>query len=345
MGILEELKKQALQHKKRHGSDDEDLIKFTKANLVAQLQTIHQFLRELVEQLHAVEPDIRVDLPIKTIGVCPNLKQEHFRLLAESHISADVISLTCDLVNEQACILAIENIGKLENIPEQLAAMDARSEIITTPDKAPYLEISGSIPAHFVFEIDSHAALIRVTIRNYSELGHKHFQLKPEQVNDDFLEMLGEFILRKNTRLLSVLQESTSGLFYTDIPETAPKTEQMDTSQLKSIFNQSGKLYLTYHNTIKTLSSKTKSFILGRSSSSNLLIDSDLASRQHAKILFRKGKFVLIDLSTNGTYVKTQGGREVYVQREEVPLSGSGFISLGKSVSVDNEHLVYFSCQ
>ena len=345
MGIIDELKKQAQKHKKQHGTDDDDVISFTQANLVAQLQTIHQFLRELVEQLHSTEPDIRVDLPVKDIGICTNLKQEHFRLLSESHAKAEIISLTCNLVNEQPCVLPVENIGKLETIPQQLSAMDVRSKILTVPDKNPSLEITGNIPARFLFEIDPEAALIRVKIHNYSELGSKHFHLKPDQINDDFLEALGEFILRKNIHLVSLLQESTSGVLDTTIPEGDPKTEQMETSRLKSIFNQDSKLYLTYHNTIKELTRKTENFILGRSRSCNILIDSDLASRQHATILFQKGKFVLIDQSTNGTFVKTQGGKEIYVQAEQFPLSGSGFISLGKSVSVDNEHLVYFSCQ
>lgn len=345
MGIIEELKKQVLKHKKQHGTDDDDIIKFANASLLAQLQKIHQFLRELVEQLHAAEPDIRVNLPVKDIGICTNLKQENFRLLSESQAKSEVISLTCNLINEQPCILTVDHINKLDTIPQQLAAMDVRSEIITAPDKEPYLEINGNIPARFVFEIDHSAALIRVKIHNYTELGHQHFYLKPDQINDDFLEILGEFILRKNSILLSVLQESTSGVLNIAIPEADPKTEQMDTSRLKSIFNQDGKLYLTYHNTIKELSNKTEEFVLGRSRSCNILIDSDLASRQHAKIMFRKGKFILIDVSTNGTFVKTQGGKEIYLQREEFPLSGSGFISLGKSVSVDNEHLIYFSCQ
>jgi hypothetical protein len=345
MGIIDELKKQALQHKKQHGSDDDDIIKFTQANLVAQLQKIHQFLRDLVEQIHVASPDIRVDLPIKDFGTCSNLKQEHFRLMAESQVKSEIISLSCNLVCEQPCVLPIPNISKLEAIPEQLAAMEVRSQINTVPDKTVTLEISGSIPARFVFEIDPEDSLIRVKIRNYSELGSKHFFLKQDQISDDFLEALGEYILRKNTRLLSILQESTSGMLNASIPEADPQTEQMDTSRLKSIFNQDSKLYLTYHNTIKELTNKTTEFVLGRSRNTQLLIDSDLASRQHAKILFRKGKFVLVDMSTNGTFVKTQGGKEIYVQKEEFPLSGSGFISLGKSVSVDNEHLIYFSCQ
>ena len=345
MGIIDELKKQVLQKKKQRGSDEEDVTSFAHANLIAQLQKIHQFLRELVEQLHAAEPDIRVDLPIKDVGVCTNLKQGHFHLLAETQAEAEIISLTCTLVNEQPCTLPVEHIQKLEKVPEQLAAMDVRSEIIVVPDKDPCLEVIGNIPARFLFEIDTSAGLIRVKIHNYSELGHKHFYLNPEQIDEDFLESLGEFILRKNTGLLSILQESNSGVLSATIPETGPMTEQMETSRLKSLFNTDSKLYLTYHNSIKELGSKTESFILGRSRSCDILIDSDLASRQHAKLMFRKGKFVLADMSTNGTFVKTQGGKEIYLQREEFPLSGSGFISLGKSVSVDNEHLIYFSCQ
>ena len=43
--------------------------------------------------------------------------------------------------------------------------------------------------------------------------------------------------------------------------------------------------------------------------------------------------------------VQIHGGKEVFIHCEEFPLSGSGFISLGASVSVDNEHMIYFSCQ
>lgn len=119
----------------------------------------------------------------------------------------------------------------------------------------------------------------------------------------------------------------------------------MDISRVRSLFNKEVQLYLTYHNTIKEINPKSDDFIIGRSKQSNIIVNSDLASRQHAKIVYRKSKYVLIDQSTNGTFVKTQGGKEVYVQGEELPLSGSGFISLGKSVTVDNEHIIYFSCQ
>ena len=56
--------------------------------------------------------------------------------------------------------------------------------------------------------------------------------------------------------------------------------------------------------------------------------DGNLA-RVHAKLEYRRGKFVITDLSTNGTYVGQEGGAEVFLRRESMPLVGHGTISLG----------------
>ena len=55
-------------------------------------------------------------------------------------------------------------------------------------------------------------------------------------------------------------------------------------------------------------------------------------------------KFILIDQSTNGTYVKTGEGQEIYLRREEVPLVGRGIIGLGESASKENGQVVQYIC-
>jgi len=84
-------------------------------------------------------------------------------------------------------------------------------------------------------------------------------------------------------------------------------------------------------------------FVFGRdSNSANLRINSHLASREHCKIVFRRGKFVLIDHSTNGTYVATSQQEEIYLRREELPLVGDGKIALGQSVDKGEDLVVLF---
>lgn len=82
---------------------------------------------------------------------------------------------------------------------------------------------------------------------------------------------------------------------------------------------------------------------IGRAETNEMVVASPLASRNHARIESRRGKFVFIDQSTNGSYVRTEDNNVVYLRREELPLWGSGVISLGGDFSDDTEHLLHFS--
>ncbi len=101
-------------------------------------------------------------------------------------------------------------------------------------------------------------------------------------------------------------------------------------------------LQLTHQNSELSMEPGAQSLSLGRGPQCDLVINSSHASRSHAIIEFRRGKFVIIDQSTNGTFVKTDNGKEVYLRREELPLLGTGIISLGISTDKENLHQIRF---
>lgn len=68
---------------------------------------------------------------------------------------------------------------------------------------------------------------------------------------------------------------------------------------------------------------------LGRATDNDLVVAEQAVSRYQAEIALRGDKFVLVDRSTNGTYVHVDGGPTFRVSREEVTLSGSGTIVPG----------------
>lgn len=85
-------------------------------------------------------------------------------------------------------------------------------------------------------------------------------------------------------------------------------------------------------------------FTMGRDRQNDLIIDDEWVSRNHASIEFRKGFFILVDRSTNGTYLTTDGDDELRVHRDEVLLRKSGVISLGQMASQrETGNLLYFS--
>ena len=76
---------------------------------------------------------------------------------------------------------------------------------------------------------------------------------------------------------------------------------------------------------------------LGRAKQNDLVVKGKLISRVHARIEFVKNKFILIDESTNGTFVLRDDGEEFYVRRDRSELSGSGTIGLGKAAERGSE--------
>lgn len=72
------------------------------------------------------------------------------------------------------------------------------------------------------------------------------------------------------------------------------------------------------------------SITMGRADENDVVIKGNLISRIHARIDLARTRFVLVDESTNGTFIQPDGGEEVYVRRDSAVLSGSGVISMGR---------------
>ncbi|MCC6879736.1 MAG: adenylate/guanylate cyclase domain-containing protein, partial [Rhodocyclaceae bacterium] len=87
----------------------------------------------------------------------------------------------------------------------------------------------------------------------------------------------------------------------------------------------------------KQLDAGHGTFSLGRDATSDIIINDRRASRTHARIERRRDKFVLIDQSTNGTYVTFEGEVEFALKREEVILRGKGRISFGHALDPEGE--------
>jgi len=84
---------------------------------------------------------------------------------------------------------------------------------------------------------------------------------------------------------------------------------------------------------------------LGRGPENEFVIPDPLASRVHARIEFRRDRFMLVDQSLNGTYVQIEGGSETVLRRDEIALESSGLISLGKSTAAQQQLCVRFRVQ
>lgn len=105
-------------------------------------------------------------------------------------------------------------------------------------------------------------------------------------------------------------------------------------------------LKLEFHdNQNRIASDENRTFVIGRGVQSDLLCKTRLASRTHATLEFRRGKFLLTDQSSNGTFVKTDDGENIFLRRQELMLWGSGYIGLGEEVSQDSPDCIRYVCE
>jgi hypothetical protein len=95
---------------------------------------------------------------------------------------------------------------------------------------------------------------------------------------------------------------------------------------------------------VRELHSGVGAVLIGRRSGCDLRVVSRHVSREHARVEYRDGVFILVDLSSNGTFVQSEGGEIADVFRGECQLRGRGVISLGRPVDEGTEDLIEFVC-
>jgi hypothetical protein len=112
-------------------------------------------------------------------------------------------------------------------------------------------------------------------------------------------------------------------------PEEA--TSMLPTIGWENQPRKASRLQLSFRDQLVELHDQRKSANMGRADDNDLVIKGNLISRIHAKVEMRRGKFMLIDQSTNGTFLQNLQGEEIFVRRDSAELLGEGVIGLGKA--------------
>jgi adenylate cyclase len=101
-------------------------------------------------------------------------------------------------------------------------------------------------------------------------------------------------------------------------------------------------LRLRYRGHEVTRRRDSDSISIGRDAASGLVVHDEMASRQHCTIERRQEHFVLLDHSTNGTYVTVEGEAELAVRRSEFHLRKHGWMSFGQPGGAGVEVVEFF---
>jgi class 3 adenylate cyclase len=123
-------------------------------------------------------------------------------------------------------------------------------------------------------------------------------------------------------------------------PEEA--TSMLPTIEWENQDRKASRLQLSFRDQQIEVNDKRKSVIMGRAEDNDLVIKGNLISRIHAKVEMRRGKFILVDQSTNGTFLQNLQGDESFVRRDSTEITGEGTIGLGRSEEPGASLAIYY---
>jgi class 3 adenylate cyclase len=105
------------------------------------------------------------------------------------------------------------------------------------------------------------------------------------------------------------------------------------------------RLVVSFRDTTVEVTDLKKNINMGRADDNDLVVKGNLISRIHARIEKRRGRFMLIDQSTNGTFLQSDTGEETFVRRDSTELVGEGIIGLGRVAKPGTPLAIHFICE
>jgi len=215
MSILDELRQKADQKKAeelQQKSIQQNLESVYKTALLPKMQYFFDCLNETVKHLNFLEEPILISDYSTRYPQFGRLSQNNYKINTDGYSGlADYDRLMQINVNfvceaEGAFSYVLESRSLIE---AEIAFLHARrllfswknQSAVTGVDSAGFT-LQRKIPVSFKIEVDYKQSMLKVTINNHENLEFFTKSFSPEQLDDDFLDALISYLMRRDNRLV-----------------------------------------------------------------------------------------------------------------------------------------------
>jgi len=125
-------------------------------------------------------------------------------------------------------------------------------------------------------------------------------------------------------------------------PELLTMSNSITEEMIASLTSEKDLLQIRYMQQRIIVDHERPILTMGRGVANHLIIDEPLISRMHARIELQRNRFILIDQSTNGTFLVQPDEDPKLLRRDAIPSEGEGLIGLGQKVSKNDPMAVRY---
>ncbi len=212
MGLLDDLKNQAdnLQAKEQAGEGGlGQKTDFYNNEIHPRMVEIFDFLKEMTKNLNIIKPETIIEYPILPGGQNQTFRQGDYKVEADNHQQIKEIKLSFKAELEKPITLKVMGEDNAKKQTELLASYKILSQRKDFKDKnykhthSDFI-IEGPINITIQFVGDVEASSVQLYLGNFDTPGVVKRNLDIKNINQDFLDKLGHYILREDNKLFSL---------------------------------------------------------------------------------------------------------------------------------------------
>ncbi|MEN8179300.1 MAG: hypothetical protein ABFS39_11895 [Pseudomonadota bacterium] len=208
MSLLDELKQQAEQQRK---NDDQSTAEARREavyqqNLRPRMHAVLNYLSELSEQLKVVDPDVRHDFSLPGIGEVKGLRQAGYIVNADNTDQTKIIRLRFHCVADSEKEYAVKPKSTGTETRDFLESQNMRYAEWPIRDNTQQVvginfQLKLKVEIQCIFQVDLEQSAIKMVTTNFNAFGVDRSVVQPERITDEWLDNLGNYILRRNQNL------------------------------------------------------------------------------------------------------------------------------------------------
>lgn len=212
MGLLDDLKNQAdglrTREQQSEGGSGERTEYYNK-EIHPRMMEIYRFLNEMVKNLNFIKPDTIAHYPILPGGEKQPFRQGDYKVTVDSNQQIKDIKLIFKAELAEPVSLQVKGEDDARKQSEILAAYRILCERKDFKDKNYKLThsnfiIQGPVNITVQFIGDVEASSMQLLLNNFEGPGVVKRNLEAKNINQDFLDKLGRYILREDDKLFSL---------------------------------------------------------------------------------------------------------------------------------------------
>jgi len=210
MGVLDDLRQQASEQEamdEQANSSKANAEEVYRTQTQPKLMELYTHLLELSKHLNFLKKEIRATYIVNAEDLGIELLQRDYLAHIDSTSDTKLVTFAFKVVYPNNVEFSVNEPQKVASNIQFLQNKQLQHQVAERRNDKGQLQgarfaVKASTVAKFSFEADIENSTIKLTYINFDEYGPISHVLKPESINDDFIDQLDRFIIRENKDFL-----------------------------------------------------------------------------------------------------------------------------------------------